>query len=411
MEKKILVFGEQTDLIGYFKKYSVDIIAKNKSIEFLYVDINAELKDVINEADEYAILIHADAEKNGNGEYKEYKAKIKHKTRNVKDAFPTSKFYIISNFSGVKEDLATESVIKYEDLYDMLRDDTLKFNRRSIGTDTKRPPVGELSSDKTIDYLFITALYENEWEHLKLFCEFPTESEVQEHEVLLNFGTLKNNTSKKILAVWQPQTGMVDAAVLTAEMIARFNPKVVVMTGVCGGDPDTEKLNLEDIILPNKIFTFENGKIKGDIKNDVKKLNNLQDVQLKGGLLQKIKKEKSGILAKLKSHFVNDSSCPDWFNAGKLDIKINVPMACSTMVVDVDGFFEEVIKKIDRDTTGVDMESYAVARACHLAHSKPDYLIIKSVMDKTKFKDDTAKALAGKTSAKLLEELINMKII
>jgi nucleoside phosphorylase len=70
-----------------------------------------------------------------------------------------------------------------------------------------------------------------------------------------------------------------------------------------------------------------------------------------------------------------------------------------------------VILPNDRDTIGVEMESYAVARACELSDLQPKCLIIKSVMDKTQFKTDNGKKLAGRTSTKCLEELLRAGIV
>src|SRR5690606_17219509 len=83
------------------------------------------------------------------------------------------------------------------------------------------------------------------------------------------------------------------------------------------------------------------------------------------------------------------------------------PMACSTMVINKDGFFEDHIKYVDRQTVAVEMESYGVARACQFGNEgKTNWIIFKSVMDNMTQKDDRAKRFAANTSALFLKHLI-----
>ena len=72
------------------------------------------------------------------------------------------------------------------------------------------------------------------------------------------------------------------------------------------------------------------------------------------------------------------------------------------------GVFETQVTPIDRKTTGLEMESYAVAKACRISNNgKTKALIIKSVMDKTEHKDDKNKEVAALTSALFVKHLIN----
>ena len=58
------------------------------------------------------------------------------------------------------------------------------------------------------------------------------------------------------------------------------------------------------------------------------------------------------------------------------------------------------------------MESYGVARACEFANNgKTKAIIFKSVMDNTVDKDDKAKKFAAFTSAQLMQQLFENKIL
>lgn len=92
-------------------------------------------------------------------------------------------------------------------------------------------------------------------------------------------------------------------------------------------------------------------------------------------------------------------------------------MACSTMVINKEGFFEDTLKSIDRKTIAVEMESYGVARACRYANKgKTKPIIFKSVMDFTFNKSDNDgkinwKKFAAYTSAQFMNYLFDKKVI
>lgn len=120
---------------------------------------------------------------------------------------------------------------------------------------------------------------------------------------------------------------------------------------------------------------------------------------------------------KLKSivHKINDKL--ETYALNK-EIKVELaPIACSTMVINKEGYFENTIKNINRKTAAVEMESYGVVRACQIANNgqtKP--IIFKAVMDNTHHKSDTVSAinvknLAALTSALFLTFLFEEKII
>ena len=126
-------------------------------------------------------------------------------------------------------------------------------------------------------------------------------------------------------------------------------------------------------------------------------------------LQPKIEGIKDKINAKIRADFVF---------SGEKRINIEVaPMACSTMVINKDGYFEDTIKSINRKTAAVEMESFGVARACKFGNDgKTKFLIFKSVMDHTFNKTDEVggvnwKKFAAHTSAQFLFHLLNDNVI
>lgn len=88
------------------------------------------------------------------------------------------------------------------------------------------------------------------------------------------------------------------------------------------------------------------------------------------------------------------------------------PMACSSLVINKEGYFEDRVKVVDRKVVAVEIESYGVARATRIANDGlTKWVIFKSVMDNMTQKNDEAKKFAAKTSALFLKELLERNIL
>jgi len=299
------------------------------------------------------------------------------------------------------------------------------------------------------DYAIIAALYEDEFEQLKSIFEFPEDKELKmplktKGDFFVYYeGYLKTNINKKVIIAVQRKTGMVDASIIATQMLEIFTPKYLIMSGVCGGGTENK---YGDIILANEVFTFQKGKIsdinqKDEFGKIIKlqlfdKNNNIVDYETlfdENGTLINISIEKfekepdpidlnHHIIEKIISKKIeieseiNQSIQKTIFIKTKIEIKI-APIACSTMVINKDGFFEDTIRSINRKTAAVEMESYGVARACHFANKgETTPIIFKSVMDFTKDKVDSknsinVKAFAAWTSAQFLKCLFEFEII
>ncbi|KKX48148.1 hypothetical protein [Sphingobacterium sp. IITKGP-BTPF85] len=284
-----------------------------------------------------------------------------------------------------------------------------------------------------VDYAILVALWDDEYEEvLKAFDHIEKiKTGTKSYDIL----AVKGQPGKRIVATSCTSTGMVDASIFATQMLELFKPKIIFMTGVCGGIPD---LPFGSIIVADKIFTFQKGKISDlrtkekeevqlydTLKNPVD-LDHLYDQNndqvrlslekftiehddmptLDPEILDDIRSNKKKILEKI-NNVLEDFP----ISHSKIKIEINA-LACSTMVIDKEGYFEENIKAINRKVVGVEMESYAVARACKFANSgKTKWLVIKSVMDNTTIKEDKYKKLAAFTSAQFLKYLLEDNVM
>lgn len=220
---------------------------------------------------------------------------------------------------------------------------------------------------------------------------------------------------------------MVDSAIIATQMLEIFKPKFMIMSGVCGAKEGTK---FGDIVLASKIFTFQKGKIsdvrdeKGELielfDKDQNKISYDQLYDTNGKKvkvsIEKFEIEHDSIIEFKLKDFVEPhlKEIQEKINKeetlsvhGKnIDIHFD-GMACSTMVINKEGFFEDKIKIVDRKTVAVEMESYGVARACEFGNEgKTNWIIFKSVMDHTSSKGDSAKTFAAHTSALFLKYLI-----
>jgi len=270
------------------------------------------------------------------------------------------------------------------------------------------------------EYAIITALYKDEFQELEKIFDFPNSS------------------------------GMVDAAMLASLIINTFTPTYLLMPGVCGGSIDR---NFGDIIIAQKTFTFQKGKLS-DIKrkDETGKLINIELFDSNKNIIDEnhlYDKDGNQIIVSIEKFDIEhdamislDTSIEDMLNLKMEGIKekINIsiqaderfkskkneiiididiqPMACSTMVINKDGFFEKSIQMVTRKVAAVEMESYGIARACQFANEGQTIpIIFKSVMDKTSNKADRfengfkAKEFAAFTSAQFLKYLLEENVI
>lgn len=281
-----------------------------------------------------------------------------------------------------------------------------------------------------VDFGIITALYTDEFNMIEDLFEW-----TGTHRTLkkvYRLGHPKSDPSKKIVAIHLTETGIVDASVIATQMAEIFKPKIIMMPGVCGGDIKT---GIGDVIVAKKVFMFQKGKVS-DIKNEKEEplkvydangievdLKNLQD---ESGKLISVNIEKFEI--EHNSICELDSAIRDVLEPkikqirnkineeiGPFNKEINIhfePMACSTMVINKEGYFEQNVKTVDRKVIALEMESYGIARACDFANEgRTSFLIFKSVMDNMKNKEDGNKSFAGKTSALFLKYLLELKIL
>lgn len=180
-----------------------------------------------------------------------------------------------------------------------------------------------------------------------------------------------------IISAVATKKGMNHTAVLATKMILKFSPKVIVMLGVCAGNKDN-KVKLNDIIIANKTFNYQEGKFSMDKDEKIK-------FQPDGNMLN--------LDVELDQVFMDDADiytyniARDWKKLyggdNKNDPNVIIgPMGSGAAVVSLANVFEPLINQA-RDTVAIDMEAYAIFVASNdaVCKQKPIPLVIKGVQD------------------------------
>ena len=288
-----------------------------------------------------------------------------------------------------------------------------------------------ISSYPHVEYAVITALYENEFEAVEKLFDFEKKDDIKTGTTIYKIGKLKN-TETKVVACFATKSGMIEASIIATEMINLFHPNYIFMPGVCGGSVNTK---FGSVIVAEKVFIFQKGKIS-DIKHDTENGSQITKLYYKSDEFDKNKlTDSNGKMVKLiMEKFESESEVIDidtelvtqikpilktieekinepYADHEKIQVQLE-PMACSMMVINKEDYFDEIILPVDRKTKAVEMESYGVARASKIANGgKTKFLIFKSVMDRTKLKDDRYKKKAAYTSAQFLKYLLECNIL
>lgn len=352
--------------------------------------------------------------------------------------YPDLSYYLVSSTPKSKiYSMGNESLDVFS--YDSIHTDVDKrFQRQTINMikgiqDKASKEVVKTNEFPVVDYAILVALWDDEYE--EVLRAFKKIDKIRTGTKTYDILEVEGRPEVKIVATSSTSSGMVDASIFATQMLELFRPKIIFMTGVCGGIPD---LPFGSIIVADKVFTFQKGKIS-DLRTKDKQTVQLFDTNknpvdidhvydqnndqvrislekfslehddmptLDSAILDEILANKKSITHKINEDLQNLPITLD-----NIKVEIN-PIACSTMVLDRQGYFEENIKGVNRKVVGVEMEGYAVARACKFANGgKTKWVIIKSVMDNMTIKEDKYKKLAAYTSAQFLKYLLVDKVL
>ena len=165
------------------------------------------------------------------------------------------------------------------------------------------------------------------------------------------------------------EMGMPAAGATTMKAIYDFRPHYVIMVGIAAGVAlsELEEQIYGDVIVPDIVWNYSAGKFvspdNAEISyGEVGFLPRPRQVRIPERVMPYIRKAAES----------EENECHVYIG----------PMACGSSVVANRKFLESHVHSQNRQTAGLDMESYAVAYACiHATKPRPTPIIIKSVCD------------------------------
>lgn len=191
-----------------------------------------------------------------------------------------------------------------------------------------------------------------------------------------------NGDQLRILCCSVSRMGSVPASALTASLILRFNPLLLVMTGIAAG-LDKEEYAFGDILVPEVVLDPTGGKISednGEVRFSVEpKWENVDQL-----LLRHLRP------AKTKRLFLDEirEASPCTKPTSKLDVHLTIH-ASTPFVVDA-SVVASALKNFQRKLTSLDMEVYGFYLAARRTLSAaPYFLAIKGLQDFAANKRDT----------------------
>jgi nucleoside phosphorylase/CheY-like chemotaxis protein len=172
-----------------------------------------------------------------------------------------------------------------------------------------------------------------------------------------------------------PRMGLVSSAVVTAYAIERFEPKLVCMSGICGGIPGNSEIY--DLLISDVCHQHDVGKWGDDGFRAEH-----YDIQLRPTLRNRLEElvHDGGVAARLIEGLeLGRSEYPESMERFKLNMRL-APMSSGSAVMAEQGKTASLTGD-QRKLAGFDMEIFSVYEAARLSHLEPSFFAVKSVVD------------------------------
>jgi nucleoside phosphorylase len=240
----------------------------------------------------------------------------------------------------------------------------------------------KIPSDSIFDIAIITAIYEPELRRVKEIISNPKKLVIQDDPTIYTTGTITrfNGEQINVVIASDDKMGMAGAATLATKMIFNFNPKYLVMLGICAGIKG--KVKEGDIIVNELVWDYGSGKhIKietspGNFKEVFKPYINQINLDI---TLESI--FKNVIFDNLYTSEIKQN----WEKSNKvLSPEVTAvfgPFASGSAVIANDNIVS-TINEHHGKLLGFDMEAYSIFYSCRYTSSnKTKAIVLKSVSD------------------------------
>ena len=268
-----------------------------------------------------------------------------------------------------------------------------EINRKETKeNDTKKPEI------EAVDVILMTAVEDEYRMARKVFQDIFAENYKNGFKYCLANYKVNEDLTIIIAIFRQNNMGLVSASMTATFALNKFNPKLLLMCGVCAGVKD--KANLGDLIIFSPVFDYGAGKYQ-----DGNFFPDYQQHHINSIVRPIVEEMKCDINLKreIKDAWDNATGKP----ATELDIHIYPGGSGAAVITD-----ENVIKSIrdhQRTLGAIDMESYAIAEVADeaLAREIP-WLVVKGVQDfASPLKNDQYREYSAFVSATFMKKFLN----
>jgi nucleoside phosphorylase len=200
--------------------------------------------------------------------------------------------------------------------------------------------------------------------------------------------------------------GLVATAVVATMALDRFEPRLICMSGICGGIPGESEIY--DLLVTQTCHQHDAGKWSNNgfksehyaIQLDVDVHNKLLELCSNAGLTDSL----------VEGIKPGKSELPDEMEWLTCNVKADVPTSSGSVVMAEDGKTSSLTSG-QRKLAGFDMEIYSVYEAARLAANKPAFFAAKTVVDDGgKNKGDKFHRIGCLLSAKFIVKAIRAGI-
>ncbi len=235
------------------------------------------------------------------------------------------------------------------------------------------------TSSQSFDVCVVCALPEEARAFLEILqqhCEGAFEEHVSSrYHYSSRFATIKNNKGEllNLHISWLPRYGPQEMTLHLSRVLEECQPRVAIMTGICAGD--AQQVQLGDLVVAERTFTYDNGKFTLDEQGRSVHLHDTLTYQLDANILQFLGlfDDWKPLVTRLK----RPSYPPGQHKRRKIACYIKA--MASGSAVRADHPFE-VVRAPVRGTVAIDMEGAAFGLVMS-RHTQIPWLVVKGVCD------------------------------
>ena len=245
------------------------------------------------------------------------------------------------------------------------------------------------AAKETFDFIIFTALREERTPYNLLADE---EGTISTRDGVTRYDISIGGKSGSVIEL--PRMGLVDAAIIAGRCIQLYSPKLVAMSGICGGF--SKNAQLGQLLVADPVYEYQSGKWTSD---------GFRSEPYQIPLSEKLRTviwailEEDGILQSLEEGWRHD-------RPSKVSDPLVAPFTSGSAVI-ANAEHLENVSQFHRKVAGLDMEAYAVYRAAHLSGTSPNVFCAKVVVDLAdQDKDDSLHRYGSHISARFVTNVV-----